>query len=84
MSQHTEIAKNKKAQRISSPFAKRLFTLKEAAIYLGRSQYGVRTLIWNGNLPVIKNPDGATNSRKQWIDVVDLDLFIERNKETVQ
>ena len=83
-SQHTKKTHKKKAQRISNPFVKRLYTLKEAGVYLGRSEYSVRTLIWNGVLPVIKNPNGADSGKKMWIDIVDLDLFVERNKETIQ
>jgi len=69
----------KKAQRIASPFSphKRLYTLAEAGGYLGRSVYSVRTLIWAGKIPIVK--DG----KKQWVDIVDLDLFIERNKTTI-
>lgn len=63
--------------------AKRLFTLKEAGVYLGRSEYSVRTMIWSGILPVVKNPNGADSGKKQWIDIVDMDKFIDRNKETV-
>ncbi|MBN1843077.1 MAG: helix-turn-helix domain-containing protein [Deltaproteobacteria bacterium] len=77
-SQPTEITKRKKAQRISNPFAKRLFTLREAGLYLGRSEYSVRTLIWSGTLPVVKH------GKKQWVDIVDMDTFIEKNKETIQ
>jgi len=76
-SQRTEITKRKKAQRISNPFTKRLYTLKEAGFYLGRSEYSVRTLIWNGTLPVVKN------GKKQWLDIMDMDGFIEKNKETI-
>jgi excisionase family DNA binding protein len=53
---------------------KRLFTLKESALYLGRGLYGVRGLIWKGKLPVVR--DG----RKQWIDREDLDQYIESCK----
>jgi hypothetical protein len=76
--QATEITKNKKARRTTNPLSKRLYTLKEAGAYLGRSEYSVRTLIWNGILPVVKN------GKKQWVDIVDMDRFIERNKEIVQ
>lgn len=76
-SQRTEIAKNKKAQRISSPFTKRLFTLKEAGLYLGRSEYSIRSLIWSGILPVVKH------GKKQWVDIVDMETYIDRNKEVV-
>jgi excisionase family DNA binding protein len=53
---------------------KRLFTLKESALYLGRGLYGVRELIWKGKLPVVR--DG----RKMWIDREDLDQYIEACK----
>jgi excisionase family DNA binding protein len=78
VSQQTGITKKKTAQRISNPLTKRLFTLKEAGEYLGRSEYSVRTLIWSGHLPVVRN------GKKQWVDICDLDAFIERNKETIQ
>jgi len=67
----------KKAQRMSNPLNKRLYDMKEAAIYLGRPVFSVRTLIWNGALPVIK--DG----RKLYLDIVDMDIYIERNKTTM-
>ena len=65
----------KKAQGIEYPLHKRLFDLKEAATYLGRPVFSVRGLIWKGALPVIK--DG----RKLYLDIVDMDGYIERNKE---
>jgi len=75
--QPTKKTKNKKAQRISSPFAKRLYTLKEAGQYLARSEYSIRSLIWAGLLPVVKH------GRKQWVDLNDMDTYIKRNKETM-
>ena len=56
---------------------KRLYTLKDAAAYLGRPVYGVRALIWKGRLPVIQ--DG----RKMYIDLHDLELYINRSKMTM-
>ena len=69
----------KKAQGISKPLGlhKRLFTLAEASTYLGRSIYSIRSLIWGGKLPVVK--DG----KKQWVDILDMDQFIEQNKMTI-
>ena len=64
-----------KAQRIGNPLDKRLYDLKEAAHYLGRPIFSVRTLIWNGALPFVK--DG----RKQYVDIYDMDAYIEKNKE---
>jgi len=56
---------------------RRLYTLKDAALYLGRPVYGVRSLIWNGKFPVIQ--DG----RKMYVDVNDLELYINRSKITM-
>jgi len=56
--------------------SKRLYTLKEAAEYLGRSVWGIRELIWSQVLPVVKQD----KSRKMYIDIEDLDDFIEKNK----
>jgi hypothetical protein len=66
----------KKAQGIHNPLCKRLFNLKEAAEYLGRSVWGVRALIWSQVIPVVKQ-DGC---RKMYLDVNDLNAFIEKNK----
>jgi len=67
---------SQKAQRIANPPAQRLYDLKSAATYLGRSVWGVRELVWAGKLPVIK--DG----RKQYLDLYDLDRYVEQNKVT--
>jgi len=55
---------------------KRLFTVKEAAQFLGRSEWGMRELIWAGKIPVVKDEGG----RKIFVDVLDLIAYIERNK----
>ena len=64
-------------QGITNPLGKRLYTLKEAAHYLGRSVWSLRELIWSNALPFVR-PQG---SRKIYIDVGDLDGFIEKNKD---
>jgi len=69
-----------KAQGIGNPMRKRLFTLKEAAEYLGRGDYGMRELAWGGDIPVVKKE----RERKLYFDVFDLDSYIERNKRTYQ
>ena len=56
--------------------AKRLYTIKEAAEYLGRTITGMRELVWKRELPVIQSGRGG----KQYIDVHDLDNWIEKNK----
>ncbi len=68
----------RKAQGISNPMSKRLYTLKEAAEYLGRSEWGMRELIWAGRIPVVR-PDGG---RKIFLDIHDLMEFIDQNKST--
>lgn len=67
----------KGAQGIGNPLNKRLYDLKEAAIYLGRPIFSIRTLIWKGALPYVKE------GRRQYLDVYDMDKYIERNKETM-
>ena len=58
------------------PASKRLYTLKEGAAYLGRSEWGMRELIWAGVIPVVK----LQAARKIFLDVRDLDRFVEANK----
>ncbi|MBN1547537.1 MAG: helix-turn-helix domain-containing protein [Syntrophaceae bacterium] len=65
-----------KVQGIHNPPQKRLFTLKEGAEYLGRSVWGMRELIWAGKIPVVKDPNG----RKIFVDLEDLESYINRNK----
>ena len=72
----SKIIAEKRAQGITNPLAKRLYTLKEAADYMGRSVWSIRELIWSGALPVVKT-DGA---RKIYLDILDLNQFISRNK----
>ncbi len=60
----------------SNPLGKRLYTLKEAARYLGRSDWGMRDLIWAGKIPVVREEGG----RKIFIDILDLIAYVERNK----
>jgi len=72
-----EKQKDKKEQGISSPqspMKKRLYSISEAAIYLGRSVWGVCELIWNGKLPCVKV------GRRIHLDIIDLDQWIEKNK----
>ena len=66
---------SQKAQRTNNPLTKRLYDLKEASVYLGRPIFSVRTLIWKGALPYVKN------GRRLYLDVHDMDSFIERHKE---
>ncbi len=60
---------------MNTPPLKRLFTLSEAATYLGRSVWSVRRLIWNGDLPQVR-AGGRVH-----VDIRDMDEFIDKNKE---
>ena len=60
---------------MDSQFLKRLYSLPEAAIYLGRSDWSVRRLIWAGELPSVR-AGGRVH-----VDVRDMDEFIEKFKE---
>jgi len=58
-----------------SPKVKRLYTLKEAACYLGRSDWSVREMLWSGKLPYVK--DG----KRIFLDIRDLDEWIDGTKK---
>jgi excisionase family DNA binding protein len=66
----------KKAQGISSPLSKRLYTLPEAATYLGRTIWSMRELVWKGSIPIVRE------GKRIFIDMKDLDQYIQKNKTT--
>jgi len=66
------------SHKVSHPVRKRLYTLKEAAEYLGRSEWGMRELIWAGKIPVVR----VEGSRKIFVDILDLMEFVNENKST--
>jgi excisionase family DNA binding protein len=67
-----------KAQGITYPVRqglnKRLYSIKEASLYLGRSVWAVREMLWAGKLPYVK--DG----RRILLDINDINIWIEKNK----
>ncbi len=76
LSKTKQYQESNKPHGIPSPVRKRLYTLKEAAEYLGRSEWAMRELIWAAKLPVVR-PCGG---RKIFLDIEDLDGFIAQNK----
>jgi len=56
----------------------RLLTLKKAAEFLGLTTWAMRERVWAGDIPVVRFPGG----RKIYIDIRDIERFIERNKMT--
>jgi hypothetical protein len=66
----------KTAQGISNP---RLLSLRAAAEWLGLTVWAMRERIWAGQIPVIQFPGG----RKMYVDVQDLESFIQKNKRVI-
>ncbi len=69
----------KVAERIAGPdkgpqIRPRLLTVDDAARYLGRTKEAVQHMIASGKLKVVKS------DRRVFLDVQDLDLWIEKNK----
>lgn len=54
--------------------AKRLYDLKDASLYMGRTVCALREMIWAGKLPVVR--DG----RRILLDIYDMDRWIEQSK----
>ncbi len=54
---------------------RRLFTQKEAAVYLGISYWMLRDLIYRGEIPVV-----PITQRKKMVDMADLNSYIARKK----
>lgn len=61
---------------ITTKLDKRLYSIPEAAKYLGRSVWAVREMLWAGKMPFVK--DG----RRVLLDIYDLDKWIEQSKTT--
>jgi len=57
---------------------KRLYSIREAALYLGRSAWSVREMYYHGKLPSVR--DG----RRMLFDIQDLNAWIERNKRALE
>ncbi len=76
MTRAERLNKYKEARLNPKGPAKRLYTLSEAAFYLGRTVNAMRQLVWSGRLPFLK--DG----KRVFLDVKDLDAYIERTKQS--
>jgi len=53
---------------------KRLLTVEEGAVYLGRTKEAVQHLVAAGKLPTVKS------DRRVFLDIRDLDQWIEQSK----
>lgn len=68
---------DRKARRISNPSCaspKRLYNIKEGAVYLGRSVWALREMLWAGKMPYVK--DG----KRILLDIRDMDDWIDKSK----
>jgi len=64
-----------KAQRISNPqIQKRLYSINDASVYLGRSVWAVREMLWAGKMPHVK--DG----KRILLDINDMNDWIDQSK----
>ncbi|MFZ4440332.1 MAG: helix-turn-helix domain-containing protein [Syntrophales bacterium] len=66
-----------KTEGIDNPvwgIPKRLYSVNDAAIYLGRSVWAIREMLWAGKIPFVK--DG----RRTLLDIRDMDAWIENSK----
>ena len=53
---------------------RRLYTIEDASVYLGRSPWTVAEMVRTGKLPYI--PDG----KRKFIDIEDINQWIEKSK----
>ncbi len=69
-----------RAQGIHNPkrptLPRRLYSLKDAAHYLGMSQWTLRDLVIGRVFPVLRHSDKG----KIYLDIADLDAYIQKNK----
>jgi hypothetical protein len=70
------IIEHKSGQCISNAPSPRLLTLTKAAEHLGLTTWAMRERIWSGQIPVVRFPGG----RKMYVDRVDIEDFITKNK----
>ncbi|MBC8392397.1 MAG: DNA-binding protein [Deltaproteobacteria bacterium] len=67
------------ARLIPNPMTPRLLSLKRAAEYMGLTVWAMRERIWAGQIPVVQFPGG----RKMFVDIQDIEKFIQNNKRTI-
>ncbi len=75
MSSEERVERYKEARRHPKGPVKRLYDIKEADFYLGRSVDSLRELIWAGKIDFIK--DGG----RIYLNVRDIDTYIDRVKQ---
>jgi len=71
------LIKAQTTQGISYPLPKRLYTLPEAAKYLGRTLWSMRELVWKGSIPIVRE------RKRIFVDIQDLESYVMRHKTTL-
>ena len=66
----------RRAHGISNPLPKRLYSLPEAAHYLGRTLWSMRELVWKGSIPIVRE------GKRIFVDIVDLEAYVNKHKTT--
>ena len=66
----------RKAHGITNPLPKRLYSLPEAAHYMGRTLWSMRELIWKGSIPIVRE------GKRIFIDIADLEAYVNKHKTT--
>ena len=61
-------------KKTTSRTRKRLLTVRETALYIGRTENAVREMAWNEKLPHIRT------DRRVMFDIRDLDRWIDANR----
>ncbi len=75
MTKEERIAKYKIERRNPKGPIKRLYSIPEAAFYLGRTVDAVREMIYQGKIPYVKD------NKRILLDIRDMDAWIDRNKQ---
>ena len=77
LNKNRELKQQKITPGIREPLPKRLYSLPEAAFYLGRSVWSMRELIWKGSIPIVRE------GKRIFVDIQDLESYITRHKTTL-
>ena len=72
-----ELKQAKKTHGIAYPLPKRLYSLSEAAHYLGRTLWSMRELVWKGSIPIVRE------RKRILVDIQDLESYVMRHKTTL-
>jgi len=67
MSRAEKLSQYKQARKNPKGPVKRLYSIPEAAFYLGRTVDGLREILWSGRLPYVKDEDVCSSTFRTWM-----------------